>query len=161
MSKSKHIAYALQRIEELTAEVAELKKLHGQPAGIPTKPNLVEAFRRGMEGLASVDVIRYLRRPSSHWRSNLGGVTLAFRLDYTTRVVTVAYSICSEEDNFDKAIGTLCAMKRLDSNFDVLTFPVDSLMDRNLVGATLSVLANYRDDPSENWNRILNKWSWR
>lgn len=169
MSKSEQIAFALQRIEELTAEVAELKKLHGG------RPDLVDSFRKGMEtevaGLVvefhqrfdQVEVIRYLRKPSSNHNSNLGGVTLAFRLDYESRIIEVAYAICAEDENFDKTRGTLGAMARLDRDDDVIPIAMQLVTGPyakySLVDAMFFVLSSMDDEvPSSNWKRIRNVW---
>jgi hypothetical protein len=53
-----------------------------------------------------VRVIRYLRNLTQNYEpSNLGGVTLVFDMDYEDRTVAVRFSICSEKENFNKALG--------------------------------------------------------
>ena len=66
--------------------------------------------------LDHVRVIRYLRNWAKHnpfEASNLGGVTLVFDMDYITRTVAIRFSICSDKDNFDKALGLSTAVSTI------------------------------------------------
>jgi hypothetical protein len=73
-----------------------------------------------------VTVIRYIRKDSEIWEdSNLGGATVVFELDYNTRKVKAAVSVCSEDDNFNKKLGIETAMRRLNANEQCIEFPLD------------------------------------
>ena len=63
-----------------------------------------------------VTVVRYLRPPVKQAvkglvsvytaeRSNLGGVTFLFDLDYVNRQVVTYFSICNSKENFNKQLG--------------------------------------------------------
>lgn len=59
--------------------------------------------------LKKAKVIRYLR-PTVFQNgipviSNLGGVTFIFDLDYEQRTVSIKFSVCNEDENFDKKTG--------------------------------------------------------
>ena len=61
-----------------------------------------------------VSVVRYVRPTDCDNRPyNLGGITLAFELDYDRMVAKVGWSICAEDENFDKVVGQEIAWKRL------------------------------------------------
>jgi hypothetical protein len=61
-----------------------------------------------------ITVIRYVRKDSRDWKnSNLGGATFAFEVDFNTRKVKCAASVCSYKDNFDKSLGVQVALQRL------------------------------------------------
>lgn len=73
-----------------------------------------------MSKLENVEVIRYIR-PTNTDHSNLGGMTVIFKLDYTARTVGISYSVCSLSDNFEKAKGLAVAR----SSNEVETFNLD------------------------------------
>lgn len=60
-----------------------------------------------------VHVTRYVRPTDCEDRPhNLGGITLAFELDYERMVAKVGWSICADDENFDKATGQDLAWRR-------------------------------------------------
>lgn len=60
-----------------------------------------------------VQVTRYVRPTDCNNRPyNLGGITLVFELDYERMVAKVGWSICAEDENFDKSIGEAFAWRR-------------------------------------------------
>lgn len=74
-----------------------------------------------MSNLENARVIRYLR-PTSGDHSNMGGVTFVFYMDYINRTVDVRYSVCSLDDNFDKALGLEVALASDSEEFDLDDF---------------------------------------
>lgn len=93
-----------------------------------------------------ITVIRYVRKDSEDWeQSNLGGATLAFEIDYQTRMVKVAASVCSEEDNFDKTLGAKFAKERLNDPDQCMEFQYDYVDHfKGLVNAcTVTVMEDF------------------
>jgi hypothetical protein len=73
-----------------------------------------------MKDLKSVRVIRYLRKYQTygttfenhyHAHGNLGGATFIFDLDYVQRTVSVSFSICADDENFNKELGIKTAIE--------------------------------------------------
>jgi hypothetical protein len=68
-----------------------------------------------MSDLKSVQIIRYLRPQNKYWcknpdsHSNLGGATFLFDLDYVQRTVSISFSICAIDENFNKELGVITA----------------------------------------------------
>lgn len=93
-----------------------------------------------------ITLIRYVRKNSENWeQSNLGGATLAFEIDYQTRMVKVAASVCSEEDNFDKTLGAQFAKQRLNDPDQCTQFQYDYVDHfKGLVNAcTVTVMEDF------------------
>jgi len=93
--------------------------------------------------LETVRVIRYLRPYESFNVHNLGGVTFVFDLDYVRRTVSVLFSVCAIDENFEKSTGLQVA---LDAGV-VRVFNLDSfrvVADRfgGFVDAYLSFITN-------------------
>lgn len=58
---------------------------------------------------------------------NLGGITFIFNINHTAQVLEVGYSICKDDENFDKTVGRQIAQKMLDDNHPgVLRIQYDS-----------------------------------
>lgn len=58
----------------------------------------------------TVVVRRFIRTEEP--KSNLGGATMLFTMDYTDRVVDIQMSLCAKEDNFEKIKGVEAAQKQ-------------------------------------------------
>ena len=93
-----------------------------------------------------VQVVRYVRPTDCENRPhNLGGITLAFELDYERMVAKVGWSICADDENFNKALGEAYAWRRFydASNCFEMRLPVSReglVIDfmKNALGMTVS-----------------------
>jgi hypothetical protein len=72
-----------------------------------------------MSDVKQVQVIRYLRPYGTfgstyenhyHAPGNLGGVTFIFDLDYVQRTISISFSICAMDENFNKELGIKTAL---------------------------------------------------
>jgi len=75
---------------------------------------------------AVIKVCRYIR-PVVLFKqgvgySNLGGVTLVFTMDYGRRTVNVKFSICRDDENFNKKDGLSWAEKQVGETFNLDKF---------------------------------------
>jgi hypothetical protein len=70
----------------------------------------------------------------------MGGLTFKFTLDYANRLVTVQFSVCSDEDNFSKEIGRTYADKSEEYKYNLDKFMKLADMHRGFSSAALSVL---------------------
>jgi len=86
-----------------------------------------------------VEFARYLRPTDKNGNdSNLGGVTFLFTVDYTLRLATVRFAICSANDNFDKKTGCDIAHQAVTRSFNL-----DKFQDyANRAGGFVNALVN-------------------
>jgi hypothetical protein len=75
------------------------------------------------------NVYRYFRPSSDHPQSNLGGATVLFDFDYTSRTIDVYMALCRDDENFNKEIGrSLCNTRRLSyDSLPVIILPIPLL----------------------------------
>lgn len=109
---------------------------------------------RGVSELSPV-IYRYLRRrdPNAVVGSphNLGGVTFAFQINYTTKKVSVGAAVCDEDWNFNKAQGRDFAL----ANLSRAPFEFDYDPDMSLVSGAIAKV--YDDKGLRSKNQKLAK----
>jgi len=96
----------------------------------------------------TIDVIRFLRPQTNTYAqnfgtspSNLGGVTLVFRMDYDKRIVYMHFSICATTENFNKKLGMQNALMRpAVRSIDLDKFQKFSNLKGGFVDGYLSIL---------------------
>jgi hypothetical protein len=106
-----------------------------------------------------VTVLRHFRyRGDKGQVQSHGGMTAVCILDYTDKVIYVYPSFCSVEDNFDKKIGTINAIKRLNHgigfavSLDVKKTIYDNIKNADMVVWPSKEAKNILQRPLDEWN---------
>ena len=93
---------------------------------------------------------RYIRSTDDWFtdsKSNLGGMTFAFKLDYTLRKISVGVSVCASDENFCKQTGREIATRRLEQ--DPYVFGLDYFYNNGNNNSTLVRLINLLSESAD------------